>query len=106
MQVRVVPGTGLMIVSLEPSGPAAQAGLKGPAVRRGRTGVFDFVQVDNSTADIIVGIDNQRVATVDDLLSYLETKKPGQVVTLNVLRQGQHEVARIPVKLTETKAQP
>lgn len=95
---------GLMVIDIDPNGPAAQAGIHGPTIRRGRISGFDFVQVDNSTADTIVGIDNQRVSTVDDLLSYVETKKPGQVVTLNVLRQGQ--VARIPVKLAETKAQP
>lgn len=95
---------GLMVIDIDPNGPAAQAGIHGPTIRRGRISGFDFVQVDNSTADVIVGIDKQRVATVDDLLSYVETKKPGQVVTLNVLRQGQ--VAQIPVKLAETKAQP
>ena len=105
LQVRVVTGSGLMIVSLEPDGPAAAAGLKGPSIRKGRAGAFEFTQIDNSTADIIVGIDNRTVNTLDDLLSYIETKKPGQVVTLNVLRQGQREVQRIPVKLAETKAQ-
>ncbi len=96
--------SGLMVVAIEPAGPASEAGIKGPTVRRGHAGAFDFVQVDNSTADIIVGVDSQRVASVDDLLSYIETKKPGQVVTLNVLRQGQ--VVKLPVKLAESKAQP
>lgn len=99
-----VTDVGLMIAALDQQGPAADAGLRGPAVRRGRINGFDFVQVDNSAADIIVGIDSQRVASVDDLLSYVETKKPGQVVTLNVLRQGQ--ITRVPVKLAETKVQP
>jgi S1-C subfamily serine protease len=103
LQVRPVPGVGLAIVTMIPNGPAAQAGLKGPMVRTGHAGGFDFTQVDNSTADVIVGVDNQKVTTVDDLLSYIETKKPGQVVTLNVLRQGQREVQGIPVKLAETK---
>lgn len=113
VQVRVVQvagnpvlNAGLQILTLDPAGPAAQAGLKGPSIRQGQSGLLTYTMVDNSTADIIVGIDSQRVASVDDLLSYLENKKPGQVVTLNVLRQGQREVTRIPVKLTETKAQP
>lgn len=105
LRVRLSPtpsGTGLMVVATDPNGPSAQAGLKGPTVRRGQQGPFEVVQVDNSTADIIIGIDSQQVNSVDDLLSYVETKKPGQVVTLNVLRQGQ--ATRIPVKLAETKA--
>jgi S1-C subfamily serine protease len=106
MQVRVVPGSGLMVASLDPAGPAAEAGLRGPAKRTETKGPWTITQIDNSAADIIVGIDSQRIATVDDLLSYLETKKPGQVVTLNVIRQGLKEVARIPVKLGETKTQP
>jgi S1-C subfamily serine protease len=105
LQVRPLPNNGgLMIVTMDPSGPAAEAGLKGPTIRKGQAGAFEFTQVDNSTADVIVGIDSQTVATVDDLLSYIETKKPGQVVTLNVLRQGSREISRIPVKLAETKA--
>lgn len=92
---------GLMIAAIDPQGPAAEAGLRGPTIRRGKINGFDFVQVDNSSADTIIGVDSQRVATVDDLLSYVENKKPGQVVTLNVLRQGQ--VTRLPVKLGDAK---
>ncbi|MBX9689037.1 MAG: glycerol-3-phosphate 1-O-acyltransferase PlsY [Candidatus Obscuribacterales bacterium] len=100
--LRVYPTQmGLMIVAVDPNGPAADAGLHGPTVRRYSVGGFDFNQVDNSAADIIVGIDAQRVNSVDDLLSYVESKKPGQVVTLNVLRQGQ--VTRIQVKLAQPK---
>jgi S1-C subfamily serine protease len=93
---------GLMVWAIDPAGPAQSAGLQGPTIRRGKVGGFDFQQLDISTADIIVGIDSQQVGSIDDLLSYIETKKPGQVVTLNVLRQGQ--VTKIPVKLVETKA--
>ncbi len=100
--LKVTPtDVGLMITAIDPQGPAAEAGLHGPTVRRGKINGFDFVQVDNSSADTIIGVDSQRVASVDDLLSYVETKKPGQVVTLNVLRQGQ--VTRLPVKLGDAK---
>ena len=43
-------------------------------------------------------LEDKRIQTVDDLLSYIESKKAGQVVTLTVLRQG--KPVQIPVKLT------
>lgn len=95
---------GLMIVMVEPDGPAVQAGLRGPQVQRFEQNGWAFQKVDNSAADTIVGIDNQAVHSVDDLLSYVETKKPGQVVTLSVLRQG--KLTKVPVKLAESKVNP
>ena len=53
--------------------------------------------VDVTAADIITAVDNVNVRSVDDLLSYIELKKPGQVVTLTVLR-GERKV-KIAVKL-------
>lgn len=95
---------GLTVVALEPNGPAAAAGIKGPVIQRFEQGGWTFQKVDNSAADTIVGIDNQTVRSVDDLLSYVETKKPGQVVTLSVLRQGR--LTKVPVKLADTKVNP
>lgn len=54
--------------------------------------------VDNGLADTIINIDNVPVRSEDDLLSYIERKKPGQVVTLGVLRN--RKVLKIPVKLS------
>jgi acyl-phosphate glycerol 3-phosphate acyltransferase len=79
---------GLMIAKLDPDGPAANAGLKGPEIRVTKNAGFTMYQVDNSAADIIVKVDSVRVQSVDDFLSYVETKKPGQVVTLSVLSKG------------------
>jgi S1-C subfamily serine protease len=88
---------GLMIAKLDPEGPAATAGLKGPEIRVTKNGGFTMYQVDNSAADIIVKVDAVRVQSVDDLLSYVETKKPGQVVTLSVLSKG--KLREVPLKL-------
>jgi len=80
--------TGLRVVRLDPDGPAAKAGLTGPKLVVYRNGPFTFENVDVTLADVITNIDNKIVRSADDLLSYVELKKPGQVVTLTVLRGG------------------
>jgi S1-C subfamily serine protease len=80
---------GLQITALEPNGSAAEAGIKGPKLSIYKQGGFTFQVQDTSAADVITNIDNVSVHSVDDLLSYLELKKPGQVVTLTVLRGDQ-----------------
>jgi S1-C subfamily serine protease len=88
---------GLLVGDLDPEGPAAKAGLRGPKLVVYNEGPFQFRQIDQSLADLIESVDNVPVRSSDDLLSYIEQKKPGQVVTLTVLRAGQH--LKIPVKL-------
>ncbi|MCA9041918.1 MAG: trypsin-like peptidase domain-containing protein [Planctomycetaceae bacterium] len=91
---------GLLIETLTPGGPAEQAGLRGPKVVSQRRGPFVVERIDRSVADLIVGIDGQEVQSVDDFLTYIETKKPGDQVVIDVLRDG--ERTRITVKLTGT----
>jgi S1-C subfamily serine protease len=93
-------GKGLSIVSLSKNGPAAAAGLVGKVVRQYRNGPFNMLVEDQAGADIIVKIDQVHVASMDDLLSYVETKKPGAIVTLTILRARQ--LKEIPVKLTSS----
>jgi serine protease Do len=38
--------------------------------------------------DIITAVDGRSVKSVDDISRYLETKRPGDEVTLTVLRDG------------------
>ncbi len=95
--VQVVDG-GLRIVKLDPEGPAAEAGLCGPKLVVSRQGPFTFQNIDITAADTITAIDNMAVRSADDLLSYVEQKKPGQVVTLTVLRNGHS--TKIAVKLS------
>jgi S1-C subfamily serine protease len=89
---------GLRVIKVEPGGPAAKAGLSGPKIVVYRDGAFSFQSLDSSLADIITLVDNMPVRSADDLLSYIEHKKPGQVVTLTILRAGR--TLKIPVKLT------
>jgi S1-C subfamily serine protease len=89
---------GLRVMKVDPAGPAAKAGLTGPKITTYQNGPFTVNNIDSSTADVIVSIDNVLVQSADDLLSYIESKKPGQVVTLSVIRSG--KLVKIPVKLS------
>ncbi|MGH7490307.1 MAG: S1C family serine protease, partial [bacterium] len=98
IQLVDVTDRGLRVVKLDPQGPAAKAGLNGPKLVVYQDGPFTYQAVDHSVADVITGVDNLQVRSADDLLSYIEQKKPGQVVTLTILRAG--KALKIPVKLT------
>lgn len=89
---------GLRVIKLDPDGPAAKAGISGPKNVVYQQGPFTVQQVDNSQADVITMVDNQPVRSADDLLSYVDKQKPGQIVTLGVLRRG--KLIKVPVKLT------
>lgn len=89
---------GLRVIKIDPGGPAAKAGLSGPKVVVYHDGPFSFQSFDSSLADIIMSVDNTPVRSADDLLSYVEQKKPGQIVILTILRSG--HTLKIPVKLT------
>ncbi|HEY9759581.1 MAG TPA: trypsin-like peptidase domain-containing protein [Oculatellaceae cyanobacterium] len=89
---------GLFVVRVEPNSPAAEAGLSGPKLKHVTNGVIRWSIIDGNAADIITSIDNTPIHSEDDLLSYIEQKKPGQVVTLTVLRGG--KVMKVQVKLT------
>ncbi|HEY9777285.1 MAG TPA: trypsin-like peptidase domain-containing protein [Planktothrix sp.] len=88
---------GLRVVRIDPDGPAARAGISGPKMVVYRDGPFAYQVYDRSLADIITRVDNAPVHTSDDLFAAIEQKKPGQVVTLTVVRGG--KPLNIPVKL-------
>jgi S1-C subfamily serine protease len=90
---------GLRIAILDEGGPAERAGLRGPEVVRRRTGPLVFESVDRAAADIIVAVDGTPVATVADLQAILGEKRPGDVLNVTVLRQG--ELAEVAVELGE-----
>ena len=74
---------GLLVVDIIAKGPADKAGLRGG----------DKVANINGTeirlgGDIIIKIDNQTVSNMNELISYLKTKDVGDVVHLQVLRDG------------------
>lgn len=80
---------GLLIAQLNPNGAAAQAGLRGPQERTERRNGFILRGIDRSKADLIQSVDNRKVRTLDELLSYVETKKGGDTVVLSIMRDGE-----------------
>ncbi len=73
---------GLRVARLTPDGAAGQAGLRGPKITK--RGVF--VVEDASEADIIISVDSEKVTTPAEFLGIIEAKKPGDTVTITVLR--------------------
>lgn len=78
---------GLLITRVQPGGPAEKAGLAAPTVTRRQRGNFVFQSIDKNSAQFIVGINDKKVENADDLLSVIESFKPGDTVTLKI-RQG------------------
>lgn len=98
-------GKGLLVVSMTPKGPAERAGVRG-ALERQKLGRGPFPPLEQDVinlrnADLIIGVDDQRVKLSDDLLSYIETKKAGDQVVLTVVRGGRQ--TQIPVVLGESE---
>jgi len=94
---------GLLVAGLVPGGPAERAGVRGFKVvrERRRQGPFmaEFTRVDRTGADTIVAVAGAGIKTVDDFLSAVETRKPGERVLMTVEREGRR--LDIPVVLDE-----
>jgi len=84
---------GLLIVRLVPGGAAERAGFRGPRFRR----AGPFVAVDRAAADLITAIDGRPVRTVESFLRIIESRQPGEQVTVTVVRDGRE--IHVPVTL-------
>jgi serine protease Do len=71
---------GVYVISVYPGSPAETAGLKG--------GNLSISGAPAPGGDVITAVDSNSVASVEDISSYINTKKPGDVVTLSILRGG------------------
>ena len=84
---------GVLVVSVVAGSPADDAGLRG-----GGTSATIDGQSIKIGGDIIIAIDDQGIAGLEDLQTFLAGARPGQQVTLTVLRSGTRE-GRIDVTL-------
>lgn len=83
---------GFLVTSVTANGPADEAGIHGR---------FKVETINNTQytfgGDVIIGIDNKTINTVQDIKNYIETKNEGDIVKLKVIRDG--EIKNIDTKL-------
>lgn len=88
---------GLLVVSLDPRGPAEIAGIRPVKVVRTRTMLGEIIRRDLSTGDVITEIDGVKIETADDLLATVERRNAGESVMVTLLRQAQ--LVQLPIRL-------
>ncbi|MBM4004284.1 MAG: PDZ domain-containing protein [Planctomycetes bacterium] len=96
---------GLLIMKTTRGGPAERAGLQGyqEVVAQKRRGPFVYEErrMDGSRADLILAADGRRIRTADDLLSVIESKRPGDVVEIVAVRDGKERVVNVTLGASE-----
>ena len=83
---------GAYIDTIEPGGPAEKAGMQGSTGTEQVNGIPVPVG-----GDVVVAIDGKPVNNFDDLLVAVAFRKPGDTVTLTILRNGSRQ--QVPVTL-------
>lgn len=90
-QVDLPVNDGVLVVQVQRGGAAAAAGLRG--LQPTEDGEVEL-------GDIIVGIDNEKIANRDDLFRVLDKHRVGEVVSVQIWRDGRN--MSIPVRLMES----
>jgi S1-C subfamily serine protease len=84
---------GLLVVRLTEDGAARRAGLREPQLVLER--VNRFTTRRRIDADIVAAIDGKPVRNVEELLTEVESRAPGEAVTLDVIRDGKHQQIKV-----------
>jgi putative serine protease PepD len=89
-QLELPVSDGVMVIQVAPGGAGANAGLRGMTM---------LESGDWEIGDIIVGMDNEKIANTDDLYRTLDKHQIGDNVQLQIIRNGRR--TSLPVHLTE-----
>ena len=90
-QVDLPVAEGVLIWQIAQGGAAANAGLRG---------LTQTEEGEVELGDIIVAIDNEKVANSDDLYRVLDKRQVGQTVSVSIVRNGRP--LTLPVRLLES----
>jgi serine protease Do len=90
---------GFLVVDIIAGGPADKAGLRGGYVLSNINGT----EIELG-GDVILSIDNRTVNTLEDILSYLDTKNVGDTVHLTILRDSKVENVSLQLGPSSTAA--
>ena len=86
---RLAADSGIYVINVCEGGPADQAGIKDDYLS------VIMTRLISGRADIITKVDGEPVATLPDLLSYLNELEVGDKVTLDLIRNGDPLTAEI-----------
>ena len=76
--------SGIYVTGVFADSPAREAGVKA------------FPRFGSSGAgDVITAVDDVQVGSVDDMVGYLNTKIPGEAVTLTLVREGEERIVEV-----------
>jgi S1-C subfamily serine protease len=81
-----IRGRGVLIINFPADSAAARAGLR--PTRRTAAGQLDL-------GDILVAVEGTAVRTINDLYTAFDPYKPGDVVTVTVLRAGEKKTVSV-----------
>jgi S1-C subfamily serine protease len=81
---------GGLLAEVVPGGPAEKAGLKG-----GDKEVKFQAGQYSTGGDVILEVDGQDVVSPDDLARLVAAKKPGETVTMTILRDGEKKQVKV-----------
>ena len=83
---------GFLILQIQPNGPADKAGLRagGRIMNVNRLGL-------SAASDVILSIDGNKFKDISELISYIESKKAGDVLHFSIFRDN--KTKNIDIKL-------
>lgn len=97
---------GLLVVAVSKGGPAERAGIQGfrlVSMRRQRGGfIEETVRVDRSAADLITAVDGHKVVSVEQFLTLIEAKKPGDQARISLIRKKKPVVVTVTLSSDES----